>query len=316
MRVAKRVMASERIQTQRLGRRLLAIVLMAACAVASAQDAGALRAPDHDAGALRARHAALREALASSAFQRPLVLESQQTGGSLSGDVYAVLAQPFGVVGPALQALANWCDILIVHLNVKGCRSSGSTLSLAVGRKFDQPVADTYELAFNYRVAASSADYLSVVMSADTGPMGTQDYRIALEAVPLDAGSSFVHMSYSYSYGLAARLAMQAYLATVGHDKIGFSVVERRADGSPVYIGNVRGVVERNTMRYFLAIEAFLGAVRLPPAAQAERRIDDWFAATERYAPQLHELARDDYLAMKRKEIARMRTPAANAPRL
>ncbi len=292
---------------------LLTLMLFAGCGSASAQTASATTASTQAAEALHAKHAALRDALANSPFQRPLVLESQQAGGSLSGEVYAVLAQPFSVVGPSLQALGNWCDILITHLNVKACRSGGNTLRLAVGRKFDQPVADTYELAFDYRVAASTADHLDVTLSADAGPVGTHDYRIVIEAVPLDAGSSFVHMSYAYAYGLAARLAMQAYLATVGHDKVGFSVVERQADGAPVYIGNVRGVVERNTMRYFLAIDAFLGAARLPPAERAERRITDWFAATERYARQLHELERDDYLAMKRKEIARMQA-AASAP--
>ena len=73
-----------------------------------------------------------------------------------------------------------------------------------------------------------------------------------------------MHLSYSYDYGVAARVAMQGYLATIGRDKVGFSVVGTQADGQPVYIGGTRGVVERNTMRYYLAIEAYLGALSLP----------------------------------------------------
>jgi len=78
--------------------------LLAALLVAPAANA-------QDAAGLRARHTALRDALANSLFQRPLVLESAQTDGSLKGDVYAVVAQPYNVVGPALQASEHWCGI-------------------------------------------------------------------------------------------------------------------------------------------------------------------------------------------------------------
>jgi hypothetical protein len=51
-----------------------------------------------------------------------------------------------------------------------------------------------------------------------------------------------------------ARMAMQAYLLTAGRDKIGFSITSKKADGPPTYIAGVRGAVERNAMRYYLAI--------------------------------------------------------------
>jgi hypothetical protein len=273
--------------------------------------AGLAPAWAQDATALRAKHDSLREKLADNPFRRPLVLESTQSSGDLAGEVYAVVDQPFGVVGPALQGMDHWCDLLILHLNVKGCSFAGKppaeVLSLVVGRKFDQPLDDGYKVDFAYSMPAASADYLRVQMGAETGPMGTRNYRLALEAVPLDERRSFVHMSYAYAYGTAARLAMQAYLATAGHDKIGFSITGRGEDGRPTYIKGVRGVVERNTMRYYLAIEAYLGSLSAPPAEQQERRLRDWFAATERYAPQLHEMDRDEYLAMKRHEVQRQR---------
>lgn len=265
-----------------------------------------------DSAALRARHAQLRELLADNQFQRPMVLESTQTDGALKGEVNAVVAHPYAIVGRALQGMHHWCDILMVHLNVKNCsvRGSGadSTLGVAVGRKFDQPLADAYQIDFAYRVAANQADYLAVRLSAAAGPLGTRDYRIVLEAIPLDAGSSFLRMTYSYAYGMAARAAMQGYLATIGRNKVGFSIVARKADGTPVYIGGERGVIERNTMRYYLAIEAYLGAYSLPAAQQQEKRLRDWFAAIERYPRQLHEMERDEYLAMKRRELARQKT--------
>jgi len=260
-----------------------------------------------EAAGLRARHVALQDRLASNQFGRPLVLESAQTSGDLKGDVYAVVDHPFSAVQQGLQSAEHWCDILILHLNVKRCRiaGGGNTLSLAVGRKFDQPIDDAYQLDFAYRVVATTADYLQVQLTAEEGPLSTRNYRIQVEAVPVDAKRSVVHMSYAYGYGMAARLAMQTYLATIGSSKVGFTILEKRADGNTVYQGGVLGLLERNTMRYYLAIDAYLNALPLPAGEQVERRIRDWYASTERYAPQLHEMEQADYLDMKRREIKR-----------
>lgn len=269
--------------------------------------AGLPLAQAQDAAALQARHAALRAELASNPFQRPLHLESREDGDLLKGDIYAEVEQPYAVVGPALQGVDHWCDILILHLNVKACRAdpAGDTLDLYIGRKFDQPLADAHAVTFRYAVAAARPDYLQLALTAERGPLGTSRYRILIEAVALDARRSFLHLSYSYAYGLRARMAMQGYLATIGRDKVGFSLVGHTANGQPVYMQGMRGVVERNTMRYYLAIEAYLGALSLPAAAQLEKRLADWYAGIERHPRQLHELERDEYLDMKRKEIRR-----------
>jgi len=271
--------------------------------------AGSHFAQAQDAQALKARHAALRDQLASNPFRQPLHLESSDESGTLQGDIYAVVSYPFAVAGPALQAAANWCDILILHQNVKSCRASrppeGDTLSLNIGRKFDQPLADAYPFEFRYRVVAARPDYLHAVLDADKGPMRTSRYRIDLEVVALDARRSFLHLSYSYAYGTAARVAMQGYLATIGRDKVGFTIVGHEADGQPIQEGGTRGVVERNTMRYFLAIDAYLAALAVPPAERLEKRLTGWYAGVERFPVQLHELERDEYLAMKRKEVRR-----------
>jgi hypothetical protein len=64
--------------------------------------------------------------------------------------------------------------------------------------------------------------------------------------------------------------------------------------------------VERNTMRYYLCIDAYLGSLAAPPAQRVEKRITAWYDATQRYPRQLHELERDDYVRMKRDEIRRV----------
>lgn len=274
--------------------------------------AGAAPAQAQDGAALMARYEAVREALGSSQFQRPLHLESREKSGDLQGDVYALVAQPFGAAGPALRGVEQWCDILILLLNVKRCRAgaTGDTLAIDIGRKFDQPLADTYAFEFAYAVGLQP-DYLRVELSTAAGPMGTSRYRIVFEMVPLDPANSFLHVSYAYAQGTAARWATKFYLATVGHAKVGFSVVGRRAGGQPIYVRSTRGVIERNAMRFYLAIEAYLGALSAPAVEQSERRLNDWFAAAERYPRQLHELERDAYLQMKRMEILRQQGTAS-----
>ncbi|MEN3297148.1 MAG: hypothetical protein V7642_6401, partial [Burkholderiales bacterium] len=88
----------------------------------------------------------------------------------------------------------------------------------------------------------------------------------------------------------------------------GFTVTGKQADGQPDYVGGMRGVVERNTMRYYLAIDTFLGASRAAPAARLEKRLQGWFTAVEQYPRQLHEMDRPDYLEMKHAEYLRQQT--------
>jgi len=98
------------------------------------------------------------------------------------------------------------------------------------------------------------------------------------------------------------KLATQAYLATFGANKVGFTVTGRDENGQPVHITGLRGLVERNAMRYFLTLDAYLAA---PGPDQAERRQRRWFAAVEQYPRQLHEVDLDTYLALKREDRQR-----------
>jgi hypothetical protein len=270
--------------------------------------AGAADAADTNSsgGALRARHGVLQDRLNHNQFQRPLALDSSETTDGVAGSIHARVNHPFATVAAALKNPGQWCDILSLHLNTKYCRAvTNDVLNVTIGKKFDQPLDEAYPITFAWRVTAQTTDYLQVRLNAGEGPLNTSDYRIVLEAIPLGRGQTFIHLSYSYSYGLVGRLAMQAYLGTAGRDKVGFSVSGTGADGQPRHVGGMRGVVERNTMRYYLAIEAYLGALSQPLQARFEKRLHDWFAATEHYPRQLHEMERGEYLDMKRREHRR-----------
>lgn len=292
-------------------RRAAALALALAGAAFAAAPAAA-----QDAASLKARHATLGPRLADNPFGRPLVLDSKEASGDLRGDVYSVVEHPYQAVLQSLRHVENWCDVLLLHLNVKGCKATpgaNAALTLNVGRKFDQSLEDAYALEFAFKPAVATSEYLQVQLTAPEGPLGTKNYRIVVEAVPLDGRKTFVHMSYAYGYGFTAKVAMQTYLSTVGRDKVGFSPVEK-PDGGTGNIGGVLGLLERNTMRYYLAIDAYLSAHAAPKAEQAERRLKAWFGATERYAKQLREMGEAEYMEMKRKELKRAAEGAPPKP--
>lgn len=283
--------------------------VVVALASMGAESARAEEVEADTAALLSTRYEALRDQLSHNPFQRPLYLESSEIAGGVKGDVFALVDYPFATAGAALNAPAQWCDILILHLNTKYCRVStagpGSVLNVGIGRKYDQPLDKAYWVDFAYRVVADTPNYLKVRLDADHGPLSTRNYRIVFEAIPLESGRTFLHLTYSYAYGLAGRLALQTYLGSIGSGKVGFTVVGAQSDGQPRHVGGLRGVVERNSMRYYLAIEAFLGALAAPPPARIEKRLHDWFGAVERYPLQLHEMEQGEYLEMKRREYSR-----------
>ncbi len=182
-----------------------------------------------------------------------------------------------------------------------------SVLAVSIGKKYAQPIEDAYGIAFSYRLDTMAANYLAVSLGAEKGPLSTRDYVIRLEAIPLGNDRTFIHLGYAYGYGWAGRLAMKTYLATIASDKVGFTVIGRLDNGQPDYIGGMRGVAERNTMRYYLAIDAYLDALATPAPLQLKQRLNSWFAGTERYYRQLHEVSRADYIDMKEGEVDRQR---------
>jgi hypothetical protein len=261
---------------------------------------------------LLVKYEVLQKELCHNQFQKPLYLDSNENSNNLQGQIYAVVDYPFATVSAALTGAPQWCDILNLHLNIKYCRPKsgkpGEELSVYVGRKYEQALEQASHVEFAFNADTKAPDYLQVLLNADTGPFDTHRYRIFLEAVPVESGRTFMHLSYSYEAGWAATLALKCYLNTVGSDKVGFTVIGKKPDGRPVYTGDVRGVLERNTMRYYLAIDAYLSALSAPPDRRLETRLQNWFAYTERYPLQLHEMEQSEYLTMKRKEYQRQTT--------
>ena len=264
--------------------------------------------PTDPAAALRARYAGLSQQLEESAIQRGLHVESNESAATPRGDAYAVIQYPFATVAAAFAKPENWCESMILHLNVQYCRANTSDghpqLSAAVGKNTNQPLDDTHHINFTYRVTASTADFLGVELVAKDGPMGTSDYRIALELIALPDQRAFMHIQYSYTQGVLARYASSVYFSTTARDKVGFTWVHGEGD-APQLVRGTRGALERNTMRYYLAFDAYLRSLSSPAPQRFEQSLEIWFADTERFARQLREVEHDDYIAMKRDQYQR-----------
>jgi len=123
-----------------------------------------------------------------------------------------------------------------------------------------------------------------------------------LEAAPLDATGTFVHFSYSYRYGFFSSLAAEGYFATIGRDKTGFSITGSDKNGNPVYAGGIRGALERNAVRYYFALQAYMDTLDIPGKGRLRKRLGRWFDLTARFPRQLYEMSRDEYIADKERE--------------
>lgn len=234
-----------------------------------------------------------------------LEVRSEEKDGLLRSDVGTSLGEPFADLRDTLSRPQAWCEFLPLVFNVKSCtsheRDGRTELTLYVGRKFFETPEEAIRLTYSFQVRESEKDRLRVVLSAPEGAFGTRDYRIELEARPAGSGRTFIRMHSSFRPSLRSKLATQAYLATSGREKIGFSVAGRQGK-EPVYVGGLRGIIERNAMRYYLALQAFIDTQHLPEKERFNARLHAWYDMTARYPQQLYEMDKETYLNAKRQE--------------
>ena len=255
--------------------------------------------------ALRADYELIRPKLLHNAFGMPVYLQSREYNDVLTAEVYGRVDYPLQRVEVALAEPAGWCALLALNLNVKACvhqeNAGQRSLTLYMGRKFYQPPEKAYLLHYRFQTSASTPDYFEKTLFAPEGPLGTRNYRITLQAISVPDGT-LIHILSAYRSSTASRLATSIYLATLGNGKIGFSRDGVDGNGQPRYVEGVRGTIERNVMRHYLALQAALETLQLPAEQRFAARLQRWFALTERYHMQLYEMQQDDYLDAKRRE--------------
>lgn len=288
-------------------RRIIACSTFLLCLFWCAPSSNAEPAPGLTGGeVLRGKYLESKSKLERNEFGVPLYCESIEGEGSLRGDVYGILEHPFAGVKGVLLEPQDWCGIASLHSNIKACTcrrsENGAVLTLYTGRKFYQPLEETYQLHYEYRALVRESAYLMVSLTAGEGPLNTKDYLIEIESIPLEEGKTLLHFSYAYSYGALASMAMKVYFKTLGREKVGFSVIDVDDDGKPVYVGGTRGAIERNAVRYYLALQAYMDTFQFPEEVRFQRRLSTWYDLTDRHRRQLFEMPKEEYLTNKKKE--------------
>ena len=229
-------------------------------------------------------------------------LASSEQDDMLSAEVNSILHTPFEIVAASLTQASNWCEVMPLHFNIKACthevRDGGELLTVYSGRKIYEPPEDSYQMTYQFEIVQQDDSQLLLRLHADHGPINTRDYKIELQAQRVKAGTLLrIHSSYQPSW--LSSMLTSTYLSTVGRNKVGFSLIEDNGESQPVK--GVKGIIERNVMRYHLAINAFLSTQSLPQASRHEATLLNWFKQNNSY-PQLHEMDEAEYLQIKHEE--------------
>lgn len=237
----------------------------------------------------------------------PVLVESDRRGSVYSGSLHAILDYPYAQVAETLRVARNWCEIAPLHLNIKACtlepQAAGrARLTFYSGRKHYQAPDQEHALAFRYEINAARPEHFEVSLVPDRAPQQLGAEPIVFQAMPLAAGRTLLHVRFTQRSTLWTRMAAQGYFATLGNGKVGFSVTGTDRNGRPVYVDGVEGAIERNAVRYYLALQAFLATQGAAAADRFQQRLNRWFDLTEQYRPQLHEMDKDAYLDHKRRE--------------
>ena len=245
----------------------------------------------------------LENKLGKSSFGIPVYLESSAGNNASDADIYGIVSYPFDVVQNELSVPAHWCDIVLPQINIRACAyeklNDTWLLTIFSVNRFYQPLRDAYQMKFDFHVIAQQPEYFDISLDAHEGPFNTKEHRFGFEAIPIDKGKTFVHLSCSYSYSFLGYIAMKSYLALFGRGKVGFSITGVR-EGNPVYVSGPRGAIERNLVRYYLAILAYLDTLKFAPEQRFGNRISRWYDLTGRYKRQLFENGKEEYLTYKK----------------
>lgn len=235
----------------------------------------------------------------------PLRIHSDEHERRLHVDVYGIVSQPYKRVANALTYPKVMCDFLILNLNVKTCtyepagRQTLMTFYVA-GKKYT-PLYRSMEIEPYFEQLIKNSHYMRVLLISRKGRLGAKDYNVLIEAAPYGK-STLVRFSSKYIASRLNSAATTTYLKTFARKKVGFSIVGQDEYGKPRYVRGMRAVVERDVVRSYLALQAYLETADIPPDNQFDARLKRWFELTELYPRQLHEFSWEDYLRNKSKD--------------
>jgi hypothetical protein len=242
----------------------------------------------------------------SLSLEHPLHVDSVVDGGRLHAEVWSVLPAPFERIAAELRRPETWCDVVTLHVNVKACvhreRAGEQLVTLYIGYRVFQTPEEAHPLEARLELEPDG-DRLRARLTAPKGPFGTSQHRLELIASPADAEHTRLEFRFGQRFGWWAKHAMQVFLATWSRHRVGFT---ETAPGR--WVRGFEGLMERNVVRYHLALQAYLEHPRSSEKDVREARWSRFFELTERHARQLHVMERAEYLdTMRREYVERMK---------
>ena len=242
--------------------------------------------------------------------QLPFQLDSELSSRKSRAHIgYLLEGVDFQTFVNRLSQPAEWCEFIPLHLNIKACgyfQQGGRTLvQFYAGIKGYITPDDAHLLQLSFDTAQDDGVFTARLFAAD-GPLDSTNISFDIQAIEVDDLENpgiYIRFTLSSEPGVANSLA-RIYLATIGRKKIGFSTEGTRFNGKPRYVRGQRGAIERNIVRYLLAIETYFATLDLAGESIYQNRLERWYDATDRYRAQLFELERGEYLENKVRERA------------
>jgi hypothetical protein len=245
----------------------------------------------------------IKKELEKNSGHVPFYVESSVSKNASYVNIYGTINYSFGLIKNEFLVPTNWCEIVLPHPDVRACtyKKMQDTwlLNIYNVNKFSEPLEDAYQMKFEYRVSELQSRYFDIALTAHEGPFHTRDHQFGLEAIPLNKGTTFVHLRYSYNYSAWGYFFMKIF----GGGKVGFSAIGTDSNGNPVYVGGLRGVAERDVVCYYLAILSYLDALKIPAEQRFEKRVSQWYDLAALYKKQLlGKMEEEEYFAYKRQD--------------
>jgi hypothetical protein len=254
---------------------------------------------------LSALYPELQEAARRGPFGLPLQVHSEERETRVSAEIHGIIDHPFRALATTFTEPGGWCDFLVLNPNIKTCtfrqEARETLLTLYIGSRSYRAPESATEQVYRFLVRARQSDYAAISLTAPQGMLGTTAHRFEFEAGSV-AGKTVVGLSSSFEPSMLSRILTGIYLGTVGRNMIGFSREATEAGVPAGYVRGVKGMIERNVMRYYLALNAFLDTSDLPAGRRFEARASLAYDLMDLYPAQLRQMDKAEYLDIKTRE--------------
>lgn len=172
----------------------------------------------------------------------------------------------------------GWCIVARLVPDVRECRPWTDGMGLELTLQSGDGTQRTQPHTIRH---TRLDDEIRSTLIAKQAPLGVTDAGLRLTASG-NASAVTLTVEYGYQSSLRSRLATRAYLSGSAGARPGISE-EPGPEGDPVLVSGLRGLVERNAMRYFLALVSAL------EHTGPEQAVSAWLRAASRFEADLVE---------------------------